>query len=229
MTCRRVGPIVPAMAHLRAALFDLDGTLVDSLADLGAALASALAGVGLAPPDDAALRTMIGLGARTLVERAVAGRADVDRVLADFRDAYRARPIVETRLYPGIASALDRLTDAGLTFAVVSNKPHDLTVTLAAQLLAPWPFAAIYGQRPAVPLKPDPTAALCAADELGVPPTTCAFIGDSAVDIATARAAGMRAIGVAWGFRGRAELDAADADVVVDEPAALVTAITSPT
>lgn len=213
------------MPPIRAALFDLDGTLVDSLGDIGAALTVALAEHGLPPPPPAALRDMVGAGARTLVERAVAGRADVDRVHAAFGAAYRARPVVATHVYPGLAAALDELTAAGLALAIVSNKPDALTQVVAAELLAAWPFAAIYGARAGLPLKPDPTVALCAAAELGVPPAACAFIGDSGIDVATARAAGMRAIAVTWGFRAADDL--IDADVLVDEPATLVRAITA--
>ncbi|MBK9033600.1 MAG: HAD family hydrolase [Myxococcales bacterium] len=213
------------MGRIRAAIFDLDGTLVDSLGDIGAALTAALAHHGLPAPTDAALRQMIGEGARVLVERAVADRADPTAVLAAFRDAYRARPIGDTCLYDGVAAALDELTAAGLTFAIVSNKPHELTRHLAERLFADWPFAAIYGARPELPLKPDPTQALCCADELGVAPGRCAFIGDSAIDVATGRAAAMRAVGVSWGFRPRAELEAAAPDALIDAPAALAAAI----
>jgi phosphoglycolate phosphatase len=214
------------MGRIRAAIFDLDGTLVDSLADIGAALAVAMTQHGLPALSLAELRTIIGEGARALVDRAVAGRVDATPVFAAFRDAYRARPIGDTRLYDGIAAALDELAEAGLTFAIVSNKPHDLTRHLAERLFAAWPFAAVYGARPEMPLKPDPTVALCCADELGVAADRCAFIGDSAIDVATARAAEMRAVAVAWGFRPKSEL--ADAHAVIDAPHQLVAAITGP-
>jgi phosphoglycolate phosphatase len=213
------------MAPIRAAIFDLDGTLVDSLDDIASALGAALAAHGLPVPDVAAVRAMVGDGARVLVERAVAGRAEVAPVLATFRDAYRARPIGTTRLYPGMAEALDALAAAGLTFAIASNKPHDLTRHLAEALFASWPFVAIYGARPELPLKPDPTVALCCADELGVAPARCAFIGDTAIDMACARAAGMRAIGVSWGFRPRAELEVATPHAVIDTPSTLPSVI----
>ena len=215
------------MATIRAAIFDLDGTLVDSLDDIATALGAALAAHGIPAPELAAVRAMVGDGARVLVERAVAGRAEVAPVLATFRDAYRARPIGTTRPYPGVTAALDALAEAGLTFAIASNKPHDLTRHLAEALFAPWPFIVIYGARPELPLKPDPTIALCCADELGVAPARCAFIGDTAIDMACARAAGMRAIGVSWGFRPRAELEAATPHAVIDAPAALPSVILS--
>lgn len=211
---------------ITAVIFDLDGTLVDSLEDIADALGGALADAGLARPPIELVRGWIGDGAHSLVRRAVDGRADVDAVLAAFRERYRAQPIVKTRLYDGVAAALDELAGPGRSFAVLSNKPHDLTRTIADRLLAPWPFAAIFGQRHGLPLKPDPTVALVTADELGVSPARCAFVGDSAIDVETARAAGMRAIAVAWGFRERAELEAAQPDALVDHPRQLVAAMT---
>ncbi|HUQ03211.1 MAG TPA: HAD-IA family hydrolase [Kofleriaceae bacterium] len=210
---------------IQAVIFDLDGTLVDSLEDIASALGGALADAGLARPPVELVRAWIGDGAHSLVRRAVEGRADVDAVFASFRERYRAQPIVTTRLYDGVAAALDELAGPGRSFAVLSNKPHELTKVIADRLLGAWPFAAVFGQRPGLPLKPDPTVALVAADELGVSPARCAFVGDSAIDVETARAAGMRAVAVAWGFRDRVELEAAQPDVIVDEPRQLAAAI----
>lgn len=214
------------MATIQAVIFDLDGTLVDSLDDIATALGGALGDAGLAAPPTTTVRGWIGDGARNLVARAVDGRADVDAVLASFRERYRAAPIVRTRLYDGLAAALDVIAAPGRSFAILSNKPHELTCVIAERLLGAWPFAAVFGQRPGMPLKPDPMAALVAADELGVAPGRCAFVGDSGVDVTTARAAGMRAVGVTWGFRPRAELEAAGADAIVDRPEQLATAVT---
>lgn len=213
---------------IQAVIFDLDGTLVDSLEDIAAALGGALADAGLARPPIELVRSWIGDGAHSLVRRAVHAadaHADVDAVLAAFRERYRAQPIVHTRLYDGLSDALDELAAPGRTFAVLSNKPHDLTNAIAKRLLGAWPFAAVFGQRAGLPLKPDPTAALVTADEIGVAPVRCAFVGDSAIDVETARAAGMRAIAVAWGFRERAELVAARPDVIVDHPRQLAAAV----
>jgi phosphoglycolate phosphatase len=212
-------------SSIQAIIFDLDGTLVDSLEDIATALGGALADAGLARPPIELVRGWIGDGAHSLVRRAVDGRADVDAVLAAFRERYRAQPILTTRLYDGLAAALDELAAPGRSFAVLSNKPHELTRAIADRLLGQWPFAAIFGHRAGMPLKPDPTAALVTADELGVTPARCAFVGDSAVDVETARAAGMRAVAVAWGFRDREELVAARPDVIVDHPRHLAAAV----
>ena len=210
---------------IQAVIFDLDGTLVDSLDDIAAALGGALGDAGLAQPPIELVRGWIGDGAHSLVRRAVDGRADVDAVLASFRERYRAQPIVRTRLYDGMAAALDVLAAPGRSFAVLSNKPHDLTRTIADRLLGAWPFAAVFGQRPGLPLKPDPTVALIAAGDLGVPPARCAFVGDSGIDVETGAAAGMRTIAVSWGFRDRAELEAAHPDAIADRPEDLAAAV----
>jgi phosphoglycolate phosphatase len=207
------------------AIFDLDGTLVDSLEDLATALNQALVDHGLPRAPLETVRTWIGGGARTLVAHAVAASqvdpSRVDGVLARFRVHYAAAPIVKTRLYPGIAEMLEQFVEAGVRLAVLTNKPHDLAVRICGPLLAPWPFGAIIGQREGVALKPDPRAALEIAEDLGVEPARCVFIGDSDVDIETAHAAGMRAVGVSWGFRPRAELERARPSLIVHEPVGL--------
>ncbi len=208
-----------------AVIFDLDGTLVDSLDDIALALGRALADAGLPPPPRPRVRAWVGDGARSLVARALAGRADVDAVLARFRDHYRAHPVVHTRVYDGVAAVLDAVVAAGRRLAILSNKPDDLTRTVADALLAAWPFAVVRGHRPDHPLKPDPAAALAVAAELGVAPARCTFVGDSEVDVATGRAAGMRTAAVSWGLRDRAVLAAAGPDHLVDAPAELLAAL----
>jgi len=206
---------------LRAILFDLDGTLVDSLDDITGALVRALADHGLPAPDRETVRTWVGAGSRNLIAHAVAPEL-VDPVLERFRVHYAAAPVVHTALYPGIADVLDAIVADGTALAILSNKPHALTVTVAERLLAPWPFQLVHGHREGVPLKPDPTAALAIAETLGVSPDACAFVGDSNVDVLTGRAAGMTSIAVSWGFRPRAELEATGPSLLVDTPHALL-------
>ena len=210
-----------------AVLFDLDGTLVDSLADITTALCAAQIDHDLHMVDDETVRGWIGGGARQLVAQAVAaqGGGDVDRVLASFRRHYNAWPVEHTRVYDGIPAVLDAL--AAVPLAILSNKPHGLTVTIAAQLLGRWPWRVVAGAQEGVPLKPDPAAALAIASELGVPPARCAYVGDSAIDVAMAHAAGMHAVAVTWGFRPRAELVDAKPALLVDTPDQLRSLLTA--
>ena len=204
----------------RAVIFDLDGTLVDSLEDIATALDLALDDHGVRRPSRAHVRTWIGGGARNLIVQAV-GEDRADAVLARFRVHYAAAPIVHTRLYAGLDAVLDDLAAAGIKLAVLSNKPDGLTKQICEVVLARWPFGPVLGQRPHVALKPAPDAALEVAAVLDVPPTQCAFVGDSAIDILTAQAAQMIAVGVSWGFRPRAELADAKPALLVDNPAEL--------
>jgi phosphoglycolate phosphatase len=205
--------------RVEAVVFDLDGTLVDSLPDIAAALAAALVDHGQQVPSLQQVRAWIGGGARSLVERAVEP-ALVEPVLARFRVHYAAEPVARTRVFDGLSPVLDRLAGA-CRLAVLSNKPHDLTASIATALLARWPFAAVVGAVAGTPLKPDPTSALAIANDLGIAPGRCALVGDAATDIATARAAGMTAVAVTWGYRPRAELVEAGPHVLADAPSDL--------
>ena len=210
----------------RAIVFDLDGTLIDSLPDIARALDRALADHDLPPPPRELVRTWIGGGARVLIARAVAHAPElVEPLLARFRAHYAAAPVVESTLYPGLAQVLDGFVASRRLLAVLSNKPHELTIPICARMLARWPFAAIVGARAGEPLKPDPAAALALAQRLGVAPDGCAIVGDAPTDIATARAAGMRAVAVSWGYRPRDELVAAAPDAIADEPSELAALI----
>jgi phosphoglycolate phosphatase len=208
------------MASVRAIVFDLDGTLVDSLDDIGAALDAALADHGLPAPPRDVVRGWIGGGAHSLIQQAAPAEV-VDLVLARFHHYYGEAPTAHTRLYDGLAPVLDRLSDSHRVLAVLTNKPHELAVRIADEVLGRWPFAVIAGHRRGMPLKPSPEPAWIVAAELGVPPETCALVGDSAVDVDTARAAGMMPVAVTWGYRPRTELIACHPALLVDDPAEL--------
>jgi phosphoglycolate phosphatase len=193
---------------LRAALFDLDGTLLDSLHDIGAAMNHALSHHGLPIHPLPAYRRFVGEGVRVLVSRSVpAGQEALhEAVMETYRVRYAQGMLERTRPFPGIPELLSRLRAEGLKLAVLSNKPDASTRQLVEALLPGVRFEAVYGERAGVPRKPDPTAALGMAAELGVGPEDCVFIGDTAVDMDTARAAGMYSVGVTWGFRDVEEL-----------------------
>lgn len=206
-----------------AVVFDLDGTLADSLGDIGGAMNEALAELQLPAHPLEAYKAFVGEGIEVLAERALppAGAGRADELLQAFRTRYQARMTQETRLYPGIAELLDLLTARGVKLAVLSNKRDDFTAELVRRLLPRWTFGSVRGARAGVPKKPDPTSALQVAAELKVEPARCLFVGDTAIDMKTATAAGMRAAGVTWGFRPVSELIAAGAQHVVHAPAGL--------
>ena len=189
------------LGFARAVVFDLDGTLVDSLDDIVGHLNAALVDAGVVARTRDEVRGWVGGGAEQLVARAVIDPAVVPDVLARFRTHYRASPHGRTRIYDGLGEALDRLARDGRVFAVLSNKPHDLVVEIADRLLARWRFGAVVGERAGHPRKPDPRVVLAMLGELGVAPERSAFVGDSAIDVATARAAGMPSVAVSWGLR----------------------------
>ncbi|REG29707.1 phosphoglycolate phosphatase [Archangium gephyra] len=213
----------------RAALFDLDGTLLDSLHDIGAAMNHALATQGLPVHPLADYRRFVGEGVRVLVGRAVPqGREEHhDAVMASYKAFYAEHLLDHTRPYPGVHEVLSRLQAEGVKLAVLSNKPDAATRRLVEALLPDVRFGAVYGERTGVPRKPDPTAALGIAAELGVAPGECAFIGDTAVDMDTARAAGMYSVGVTWGFRDVAELQKHGAGALAHSSDELLQALAS--
>ncbi len=210
-----------------AIIFDLDGTLADTLLDISEAMNRALAARGMPQHTPAVYRRLIGGGARELARKVVPADAQdqADAVLADFRRDYFARPIVHTQPYPGIRELLAELTALCLPLAVLSNKPDAPTRQIVGALFPAVPFVAVYGERPPLPRKPDPQTALALAAELGVAPARCALVGDSQVDVLTALAAGMLPVGVLWGFRDEPELRASGAARFIAEPRQLLSVL----
>jgi len=209
------------MKH-RAVVFDLDGTLLDSLEDLADSMNAVLARSGHPQHPVPLYRYFVGDGMANLVRRALPeGRRDADAVgagLEAMRAEYDRRWAAKTRPYPGVPELLDGLTRAGIPMAVFTNKPDDFAGRMVDELLAPWPFTAVLGLRPDMPRKPDPAGALAVAAKMEADPQTCLFLGDSSPDMIAARAAGMLAVGALWGFRGRHELVASGAQALVEEP-----------
>ena len=210
------------MDRIRAVVFDLDGTLVDSLADIAAAVNTTLLAHGRDPHPLPSFRTMVGWGLRNLLETATTGRPftteEFETVYAELLAGYRARPVTETRPYPGVEPLFSSLTGR-VPLGVFSNKEDGMTKTIVAALFPGAPFQTVVGARPGRPHKPDPAVLLEILEEWGVEPGACAYLGDSAVDIETAQAAGAEACGAAWGFRDAAELKQAGAREVFADAA----------
>ncbi len=210
----------PVKHDIRAVLFDLDGTLADTLADLANATNWALQQVGCPPCPVDSYRYKLGDGARELCARALPADKQglTDDVLRLMRQHYDEHCFDLTRLYPGIAELVLALAERSLKLAVLSNKPDHFTKRVIAHYFKPSPFTVVRGQLPNVPLKPDPTAALHITQELGIPPAHWLYLGDTNTDMHTARAAGMHPAGVLWGFRDRAELLESGAEHILAKP-----------
>jgi phosphoglycolate phosphatase len=208
----------------RLLVFDLDGTLVDSSGDIAASVNATLARVapGRPPVPLEAVRSYVGEGARLLVERSlrhVGAALDADAVLPLYVDTYRHRLLDTTRLYPGVAEALDALE--GCTLAVLTNKPGVLSRALLEGLHVAPRFARICGGGDVPFPKPDPSGLRRLVEELGARPADAWMVGDSPIDVRTARAAGVRVAGVAWGLDPEG-LRRAGPDRLIDRPADLV-------
>lgn len=205
---------------IRALLFDLDGTLANTLQDLASATNRALEQNGNPTCPLSAYAQMVGNGARKLIERSLGDAATpeiTERVLADFLHIYDAACMVDTRPYEGIPEALTILKAHGLRMAVVTNKPEPQARKIV-DCLFPSVFEAVYGGCAGRKPKPDPSTALVAAKSLEAAPEETLFIGDSDVDIFTSKSANMHSIGCGWGFRGIQELCDVGVDFPVNSP-----------
>lgn len=212
----------PRPTRVAAVLFDLDGTLLNSLADIAAAGNAALARVGAPPHPPADYRRFIGEGVNRLFEQSLPAELQdlttIAKCAAAFQETYAREWNQRSVLYPGIPELLSSLAQQSIQLAILSNKPHDFTVACVRHYLAAWRFSAVLGPHEGVPRKPDPTGAQRILRELNVQPQECLYVGDSGIDMQTAQAAGIYAVGVAWGFRPVEELRASGADLVLDVP-----------
>lgn len=207
---------------IKGIIFDLDGTLADSLEDIATSLNAVLAREGLPTRDREEVRIMIGSGMSMLVRRAIGASSGKDDEIARLRSLvekeYDIRCLETTRPYPGVRELIESLRSRQFRLAVLSNKTDSFVASMSRALFPPESFDPVRGQRQGEPMKPDPAAALSIARQWNLPPREMALVGDSAVDMETARNAGMAGLGAAWGFRGRAELEAAGALAVFDHP-----------
>ncbi len=209
-----------------AVLFDLDGTLLDTLEDIGEAANRVLIQRGFAPHPPDSYRHFVGEGVRVLFERSLPAEACSDDVLAacaeEFRHAYAECWNVRTRPYDGIEDLLPALVMRNVRLAVLSNKPDAFTKSCVEEYLARFPFEWVLGQRDGTPRKPDPAGALEIAAAMDLPPGRFLYLGDTAVDMQTALAAGMFPVGALWGFRPLSELQSGGAQAVIERPGELL-------
>ena len=204
----------------KAIIFDLDGTLVNTLADLGNAMNYALESVGEPVHSLESCRMMIGNGVKTFAKRALSGDKQHlrDKVLGIMNARYRDNCFENSNLYDGMAEVVSELSNRGIFLAVITNKDQDAAEKIVEHFFGKGTFEHIIGVRGEDTVKPDPAATENIVKLTGVERKDFLFVGDSDVDIKTAGAVGICSVGAAWGFRSRAELASAGADIVIDKP-----------
>lgn len=213
------------ISKFRGAIFDLDGTLLDTLGDLADSANEMLAAMGLPVHPTDAYRHFVGDGVHTLIERIVPADTPEEQraaCLERYREAYSRRWNATTRPYAGIPELLDGLVQRGLHLAVLSNKPDHFTRQCVNEFLPAYSWSMILGMRDGFPRKPDPAGVHEILRELRLAPEECLYLGDTNTDMQTAVSAGVFPVGVLWGFRDREELRQNGAEFVIEHPRQLL-------
>jgi phosphoglycolate phosphatase len=214
------------MVKFKAILFDLDGTLLNTLNDLGNAVNRVLSMRHLPVHHIDAYRYFVGDGVEMLIARALPegnrDKAIIHACMEEFNKEYNLSWNRETTLYPGISEMLDIVQTLGLKLAIFSNKPQKFTQYCVDEYLSNWKFEVVLGHQASIPHKPDPAGALAIARRIGLAPSYFLYLGDTGVDMQTACAAGMFPVGALWGFRLLDELMANGAKAAVHHPLEVV-------
>ena len=216
------------LLHMKceAIIFDLDGTLLNTLDDLADANNQALTEMGFPTHPVESYKYHIGNGVRLLLERTLPeGHRDdatVEKGVEMMKAAYNKCWDNKTRPYEGIAEMLDELTRRGVRMAILSNKPHAYTSVIVDKLLANWDFEEVWGVSDAVAPKPDPAGINSLVEKMGVATENLLYLGDTATDMETATGADIFAVGVLWGFRQADELTQSGANVLLSKPSELL-------
>ena len=206
----------------KAIIFDLDGTLLDTLQDLATSVNAVLKSYELAEHPVAAYRYFVGDGIRVLVQRAfpdgLIDEQGLDLLVAAVKEEYSQHWSDQTRPYPGVAELLNYLEIKEIPKAIFSNKPHEYTLLTVAKLLPDWTFSHIYGISENMPRKPDPHGALLIAQQFSLKPEEVVYLGDTDTDMQTAVSGGFFPVGATWGFRNPEELLAGGAKKLAARP-----------
>ncbi|MEG0932715.1 MAG: HAD family hydrolase [Lachnospiraceae bacterium] len=211
----------------KACIFDLDGTLTDTLESITYSVNQTLLELKLEPISKEECRRFVGNGAQVLIEKALGAAGDVDLLrrksaMETYGRIFDANCNRGVKPYEGIIDLLEELQNLGIQIGVLSNKPHAQTVKVVKEIFRGQYFKCIQGQCDEIPRKPNAIGAWAVARQLQVRPEECLYIGDSEVDIKTGAAAGMTTVSVAWGFRSKEELEHAEAASIVDNPKELL-------
>lgn len=210
------------MRRFNAIVFDLDGTLIDSIEDLADSMNTVLEGLGYPVHETESYKYMVGDGVRYLVERALPDtehdEATIELCTSKFKEEYASGWATKTHPYEGIPDLLEGLEARQVRMNILSNKIDRFTKLTVSRFFARYMFDCVMGALPSVPQKPDPAGALMIASKLGIPPQEFLFLGDTKTDMKTAVAAGMFPVGALWGFRSEKELRDSGASELVAYP-----------
>lgn len=212
---------------MKACIFDLDGTLTDTLDSLVYSVNTSLGEMSLPPITREQVRRFVGNGARVLIERALIASGDegasrIEEGMETYRRVFGENCMYHVKPYDGIPDVLETMKRSGMKIAVLSNKPHNQTVHVVETVFGKGYFEYVQGQIDGIPKKPDPGCLFELMDKMGVSKEECLYVGDSEVDVATGNAAGVTCIGVEWGFRDRQDLIDAGAMHLADNPSQLL-------
>ncbi|MDP4092981.1 MAG: HAD family hydrolase [Bacillota bacterium] len=212
--------------NFKAVVFDLDGTLLDTIEDLADSMNNVLRRFGYPIHDVEKYKYFVGDGIKNLVIRALPEESrnndTIDACLSDMNEEYSRRWAEKTRPYDGITKLLDGLAERNIRTAILSNKPHAATLEVVKRLLPNQHFDVVYGERPPIPKKPDPAACLEIIKAMGFKAEEFLYLGDTNIDMKTANSAGMYAVGVLWGFRKADELLEGGAKKLISHPLELL-------
>jgi phosphoglycolate phosphatase len=211
---------------IKAVLFDLDGTLLNTLDDIADCANKALLANGFPVHDVEAYKYFVGNGVAVLIRKITPDAAspdEMEKVKKTYADLYAGHATDKTKPYSGIPELLVALRERGIKSAVVSNKPDPSTRQTAEHFFGSAAFDFVTGNRPGMPLKPDPAIVRLATESIGIPPDRCLYVGDTGTDMATAKNSGCVAVGVTWGFREKNELLESGAGFLIDSPEELLT------
>lgn len=212
---------------IKGVIFDLDGTLANSIEDIADSMNQVLEENNFPTHDYATYKTFVGRGVKTLVKKSLPlenrDTTEIEKNFDRMMQVYDENCIVKTCLYPGIKDLLDALSERDIKISVFSNKANELTQKVVKILLADWKLEYVLGAGGDIPRKPDPKGAILISEKMGIDPSELMYIGDSGVDMATAQNSGMHAVGVLWGFRDMEELLTNGAQTILEKPMDLMT------
>lgn len=211
----------------KACIFDLDGTIADSLVSIANSANKAMDKFGFKPNPIQNYNKYAGDGAEEMIKRSLIDAGDknlsyFEKVFNEYKIIFEKECMYEVKPYDGIVSVLNKLKERGIKLAVLSNKPHDRTIDVVKGLFGENLFDTIEGMSGKFKRKPDAQGALYIADLFKIKPEKCAYFGDTNTDMITGKSAGMFTVGVLWGFRDRSELEENNADIIISNPSEIL-------